>query len=261
MIKILLTSSLIFFSIILTAQIAPFTNNLTVEGRISIRSSQPNLEFFDTESGLQEGLIQNFLKNMKIEAPYGEIIFRTGSSLGSPMDRVVIGGSNSNHTIKFLDDDGIVPGISFSPASDVLTIFNNSFSPFSSFETGNFNIGGITDNGVKLTVNGFTQLGGNFAPKIQMKKITDVTVNSDNGSKEISMGIEASQVLAIDILVSGVSTNMISIPPNVGILGQQYTFWLEPKSGANNDVIEIMNINGTEINNKPLTILITYEEG
>ena len=116
-------------------------------------------------------------------------------------------------------------------------------------QNGNAGIG-LIDPDAKLEVNGYTKLGSN-APKIKMKKLTGTT---GTGSTTIAHGLTASKILDMSILVQELSGAFVHpvYTPNTSDISYYQTYF-----GTDNIILELQ---GANINSRPYTILITYEE-
>lgn len=105
----------------------------------------------------------------------------------------------------------------------------------------------------QLEVNGYTKLGTN-APAVKMVKVTSTTAATQGGWIDIPMGVTATKVLAIDILVEyGAGLVM---PKNFTINpGYEYDCYM---NGTN---LRVFNKTGNSsfILSKPVRVLITYE--
>jgi len=106
-------------------------------------------------------------------------------------------------------------------------------------------------------IDGFTQLGkaAESAPAIKMKKITATSAATQNGSAFALHGLNRAKILGVQILLNYAANN--DIPANyMDVPGYEFNWQL-----TNTDVwIITKNANSANILNKPMRILITYEE-
>jgi len=106
-------------------------------------------------------------------------------------------------------------------------------------------------------IDGFTQLGkaAESAPAIKMKKITATSAATQNGSAFALHGLNRAKILGVQILLTYAANN--DIPANyMDVPGYEFNWQL-----TNTDVwIITKNANSANILNKPVRILITYEE-
>lgn len=107
-----------------------------------------------------------------------------------------------------------------------------------------------------LHVNGFTKLG-NDAPNIKVKKLTGTTGITQNGKSDILHYLESNKILSINVLVEYDTINHRYVPPGYQI-DPNYEFSYYVKESM--VVIENRNGNSSKILNKPVRVLITYEE-
>ncbi len=158
-------------------------------------------------------------------------------SIGSNNDEIF----SSNPTLwvptdpLFIIGNSMPPNI-LNPPSNALVVYKN----------------GNTD------INGFTQLGktSEAAPAIKMKKLITTSATTQNGSTLVAHGLNRAKILGVQILLTyAIGTN--DIPPTyLDFPGYEFNWQLTPT-----DVWIInKNANSANILNKPMRILITYEE-
>lgn len=106
-----------------------------------------------------------------------------------------------------------------------------------------------------LDVNGFSNLGDG-APAIKMKKLTGTTSNTATGFVSLAHGLDGAKILSIDVLVEYSTSDYV--PPGYSSGGNSlnYTFVL---NGSNLNVVN-QSIAGGSILNKPIKVIITYEQ-
>ncbi len=113
---------------------------------------------------------------------------------------------------------------------------------------------GTSNPGTTLEVNGYTKLGSN-APAIKMKKLTSTTASSQGSSVNIAHGLDASKIISIDVMVEWATNSYIHTDYN---WSNGYNFsWY---SNGTNIVVNTTSGNSASILNKPIKILVTYEE-
>jgi hypothetical protein len=104
-------------------------------------------------------------------------------------------------------------------------------------------------------VRGFTKLGGysTDVPSIKMKKLTGVNGTAGTTTPFLH-GLTQSKILSISVLINASTSN--DIPPRSTYAGFEYDYYVSPTN------IFIKNIVGNDgsITNRPVRILITYEE-
>ncbi len=134
-----------------------------------------------------------------------------------------------------------------------LDFFTSSTSRISIANGGNVGVG-TTNPQAKFEVNGFTKLG-NDAPKIKMKKLTGTTSGILGNSVCINHGLNISKIVSVSIFVA--SSPEYLIPPNNYGSGdvEVYTYFV-----SSSCITIINDVNAIGILNKPIRILITYEE-
>jgi hypothetical protein len=118
---------------------------------------------------------------------------------------------------------------------------------------GNVGIGTNTPT-TKLEVNGFTKLGSD-APAVKMKKYTGTTAATQGGSVDLVHGLTTSKILSVTVLIEYQSG--IWIPTSYSnVPGYSANFLV------NATAVRVINETGNSasILNKPMKILITYEE-
>jgi hypothetical protein len=195
----------------------------TVDRRwLSVVAGELNLSrtFFSEASGDQAGIILGYLVNGK-QNDAGKIQY---GGFGGPLHVLnVVGGgtTNSNRAIKF-------------------------------WAEGSTNFNG------KVQIDGFTRMGtsADAAPSIKMKKITG-TGPAVNGSIAINHGLNAAKILQVSVLMEYGLGATETIPANyTASAGYQYDWQVRT-----NDIF-IINRSGNSANigNRPVRILITYEE-
>jgi hypothetical protein len=127
---------------------------------------------------------------------------------------------------------------------------------------GNVLIGTTTDDGVgklqvagNITTSGFSKLG-DVAPKIKMKKLTGYnTSGSDGGATTIPHGLTSAKILSVSTLVFYDSNGGIH-PGYEGGAGYNFSYAFD----ANNVTVILVSGQNVNIRNKPIVVLITYEE-
>lgn len=106
-------------------------------------------------------------------------------------------------------------------------------------------------------ISGFTQMGrtSESAPAIKMKKITATSATTQNGNTFAAHGLDRAKILGVQILLTYAPSN--DIPANyMDVPGYEFNWQL-----TNTSVwIITKNANSANILNKPMRILITYEE-
>lgn len=117
---------------------------------------------------------------------------------------------------------------------------------------------GSTNFNGKVRIDGFTQMGttGDAAPSIKMKKLTGIGP-AVNGSIAINHGLTAAKILQVSVLMEYGLGAAETIPAKyTSSSGFEYEWQVRP-----NDIF-IINRNGNSANigNRPVRILITYEE-
>ena len=103
-----------------------------------------------------------------------------------------------------------------------------------------------------LEVNGYTILGSD-APKIKMKKIAGTTGTTPGNSTSITHGLELYKILEVNVLVNGSSGALVPPVYSGTVDATHYGMYINPTS-------VILENQGVQINNRPFTVLITYEE-
>ncbi len=109
-----------------------------------------------------------------------------------------------------------------------------------------------------IGITGFTQLGKTTegAPVIKMKKLTTTSAELQTGSVTIAHNLTRSKILSVSVLLTYLA-NTADIPASyLDVPGYEYNWQV------NNNDVWIINKNGNSANilNKPIRILITYEE-
>lgn len=105
-----------------------------------------------------------------------------------------------------------------------------------------------------VTIGGFTSLGNDVsAPKIKMKKLT-LTNGATGVTTPVTHGLTQSKIISVSVLINGSTTN--DIPPRSTYSGFEYDYYVSSTQ------VFIKNISGNDasIINRPVRILITYEE-
>lgn len=107
-------------------------------------------------------------------------------------------------------------------------------------------------------INGFTQLGktSESAPAIKMKKLTATSASTQNGSSFAAHGLDRAKILGVQILLT-YAVNSNDIPANyMDVPGYEFNWQLT------NTSVWVITKNGNSANilDKPMRILITYEE-
>jgi phage pi2 protein 07 len=117
------------------------------------------------------------------------------------------------------------------------------------------NVGiGTTNPTAKLEVDGFTKLGSD-APKIKVKKLTTTMGANQGDAKLIPHGLSPSKILSTSILVEFVTDNFV--PANyTNVSGYEFQYFI---NGGDVKVIAMAG-NSSQIINKNIKVLITYEE-
>lgn len=113
-----------------------------------------------------------------------------------------------------------------------------------------FNVNG---NG-NATHNGFTKLGGS-APGIKVMKLTGTTSSSQGGAVNISHGLNSSKILSITVLVEHLTGSFVH-HSYTDQSGYNFNFAI----GSTNIVVYNSATSSGSILNKPIKIMITYEE-
>ncbi len=134
-----------------------------------------------------------------------------------------------------------------------LDFFTASTSRLSIANGGNVGLG-TTNPQAKLEVNGFTKLGDD-APKIKMKKLTGTTNATPGLAAYINHGLDKSKIISVSVLVE---KGDYLIPPHyseIGLSLDLYTFYIQ-----NGQIVVSIDVGALNLLNKPIRILITYEE-
>lgn len=101
-------------------------------------------------------------------------------------------------------------------------------------------------------VNGFSKLGSD-APAIKVKKLTGTTASTQGGNVAVAHGLTRSKILSCSVLVDN---GTYSTPPNSTFTNVRYTFDIEDI----NIVIYNSSTTDSQHHNKPIVILVTYEQ-
>lgn len=106
-----------------------------------------------------------------------------------------------------------------------------------------------------FVANGFSQLGS-AAPAIQMKKLTGTTAGTQNGVVSIAHGLSDAKIIDINVLVEWDGAGG-KVPARYnGSSGYEFSFY------TGSGVVSIVNStsNSSNILNKPIIVVITYEQ-
>jgi hypothetical protein len=123
--------------------------------------------------------------------------------------------------------------------------------------TGNVRVG-TTSNSSNLVVSGYTRLGELTAPSIKMKKLTGTTGANSGDVIEIGHGIvNASKILAIDIHVNYSGNSWVEPNYQYGTSSIRFMFTYD---NNNITIKNALTSEGSAITNKPIVILVTYQE-
>jgi len=114
---------------------------------------------------------------------------------------------------------------------------------------------GTTAPTAELEVNGFTKLGDATVPAIKIKKLTCNSSTLQGSSTFIAHGLTASKILSVDILLEYSAGSFIH-PSYTYSNGYEFNYYITSTG------INVANVNGNSalILNKPVKILITYEQ-
>ena len=107
-----------------------------------------------------------------------------------------------------------------------------------------------------LHINGFTKLGDD-APKIKIKKITGQTANSQNGMVGLSHLLNSEKIISVNVMVEYNTIDHLYVP-HAYTTESSYEFSYQVTN--NEIVVKNKDGNSSQILNKPIKILITYEE-
>ncbi len=123
--------------------------------------------------------------------------------------------------------------------------------------TGNVRVG-TTSNSSNLVVSGYTRLGELTAPSIKMKKLTGTTGANSGDVIEIGHGIvNASKILAIDIHVNYSGNSWVEPNYQYGTSSIRFMYTYD---NNNITIKNALTSEGSAITNKPIVILVTYQE-
>jgi len=108
---------------------------------------------------------------------------------------------------------------------------------------------------ISVSVSGYTQLG-DTSPKIKIKKLSVNTATVEGGVISVAHGLTYTKIISVNVIVW--ADPSINIPPSYIAmnLGFQYEFSFDTTTCW----IQNHPTNSENILNKPVTILVTYEE-
>lgn len=95
---------------------------------------------------------------------------------------------------------------------------------------------------------------GDLTTAIKYKKLTGTTAASEGGTTAITHNLTMSKVISFTVLVVG---NELHIPHHTANVEREYDVWLDTASVN----LKLSATNSGSILSKPITVLITYEEG
>ncbi|WP_341224676.1 hypothetical protein [uncultured Arcticibacterium sp.] len=125
---------------------------------------------------------------------------------------------------------------------------------YGNFEDDSLKVNGNLEVTENVNTAGFTQLGEE-SPAIKLKTIIDTSPASQNGTKSIPHGLNATKIINVSVYINSSVQNWV--PPNYhGGPNYEYDYYFN----STNVVIKTMVNNSANVIDKPLKILITYTQ-